>query len=191
MGVSHSFKEVADKFRASSNNVQSGVRPALNEAAAIAEVTMLQSATAARTKGITIRKFSSASGSTQRVAVVYGPNPGWVHIQNDGTQPHFIGPHGRGKQSLRRQNLTGGFGRKSTRAGALLLSALGSAFGAPQTVSGGKGAINIKGIGVKAYALHPGTRGKKFAGRGIKAAEPKVVATYNKVQFSNMAKPFV
>jgi hypothetical protein len=124
------------------------------------------------------------------VNVKYGPNPGWVRIMNDPTQPHFIAPTGKGRGgSLKRQNLSAGVGagRRSARAGRALLNVLGG--GGPGL--GGNGAINIKGgIGPKAYAFHPGTKGKHFAHRGIKAAEPLATKVYQRETHNQLAKVF-
>jgi hypothetical protein len=134
---------------------------------------MQGAALAARTKGITtkINYFESAANGYS-AAVRYGPNPGWIHIMDSGTQPHFIGPKGRGKRSLRRQNLTTGHGRKSYLSGQLLLGSLSSFFGGQSAATGNARAIDIKGIGPKAYAFHPGAKGKHFVTPAIEAAKP-------------------
>lgn len=199
MGTSHNIKELTGKLTSAQHELAEGVRPALNAAADAAGRVMLTTARAARTKGITIRKKNFTAGKQPSVNVKYGPNPGWVAIMNDKTQPHFIarrGGRGRsGKGQLRRQNLSvgGGGQRRNARAGRLLLSALGGAFGAPTSGTAGvtRGAINIKGVGPRAYAFHPGTRrAKRFAGRGITNGTPIAVSTYEKRQVANFAKPF-
>lgn len=94
------------------------------------------------------------------------------------TQPHFIarrGGRGRGSLgSLRRQNLTTGRGRKSVRAGQLLMANLTGAGAEGLT----RGAIGIPGIGPRAYARHPGTKGKHFVGKGKRAAVPAASQVY-------------
>ena len=196
MGTSRNIKELTAKFTAAQQGLKDGTRPALNAAADAAGNVMLATAKAARTKGITIRKKQFTAGDHPAVNVKYGPNPGWVAIMNDKTQPHFIARRGgrgsKGLGHLRRQNLTTGVGRRNARAGRLLLSALGGAFGAPPGTAGvTRGAINIKGVGPRAYAFHPGNRrAKRFAGRGITNGEPVAISTYEKRQVSNFSKPF-
>lgn len=197
MGTSTSWKQLTGKVHASYEGIVEGTTPALNQAADQAAAIMLSSARGARTKGITVRKKAFVSGRNPAVNVKYGPNPGWVRIMNDRTQPHLIAPSGKGRGgSLRRQNLSGvrGLtGRRNARAGRILLAALGGAFGAETSTGlGGRHgkAVNIRGVGPRAYANHPGTRGKHFAGRGIRTAEPAAAKTYNSRQLANFGKPF-
>jgi hypothetical protein len=177
--------------------MKDGTRPALNAAADAAGNVMLATARAARTKGITIRKRQFTVGDNPAVNVRYGPNAGWVAIMNDRTQPHFIarrgGRSGKGKGQLRRQSLGAGRHGGHARGWRMLLGALGGAFGSPSASMAGltRGAINIKGVGPRAYAFHPGNRrAKHFAGRGITNGEPIAINAYEKRQVANFAKPF-
>lgn len=113
---------------------------------------------------VTIRKLAD-----DIVSLKWGP-PGWVRILNDRTAPHFIGPRRKGTGSLRKQNSI----RGSRRATAMAIaSALGGTVGA-----GTRGGINIKGVGVRAYAFHPGTKGKHFVEEGKKRAVPVATKEY-------------
>ncbi len=158
----------------------SSQRTAVRAAADAAKGPMLAAARVVGVSTVTvkIRPFQS-SETGAAAAVKYGPNAGYVHIRNDRTQPHIIARKGGG--SLKNQNLVAGRGarRRSYRAGKLLLGALSQAFGGP----GGKrsayrGPINIKGIGPRAYANHPGTKGKHFTERGITAGARVATEAY-------------
>lgn len=112
----------------------------------------------------------------QTISVKWGP-AGWVRILNDRTAPHFIGPKGRGVGSLRKQNSIKG----SRRASAMsVASLLGGTIGA-----GTHGAINISGVGPRAYAFHPGTKGKHFVEPGKVAARPVMTATFHEAAVTN------
>jgi hypothetical protein len=78
------------------------------------------------------------------------------------------------------QNLSSGFGRKSSRAGRLLLGSLG---GGP-IQGAGKGPINIPGVGPRMYAKHPGTKGKHFVELGKKMARPVASKAYAQKQIT-------
>lgn len=192
--MADSTAALAAKFQNASKDLKSSQRAAVTRAGETARVAMQGAAEAANTKGITTRlKAFTSSATGEGVAVKYGPNPGWVIIMNDRTQPHFIGPSGKGRGgSLKRQNLSsglGGKGRRSARGGRALLGLLG---GSGAGLGGGRGspAIDIKGIGVRAYAMHPGTKGKHFAGKGIKAAEPLATKVYQADQHRQLGKWF-
>lgn len=162
------MKKVAD-------NMQRGHQGALLKAAQAGRVQMVHApGVAARVGGKSIDvKVKHLDQNT--VSVKWGP-AGWVRILNDRTQPHFIARRGRGLGGLRNQNLEGGTGakRRSRRAGKLLLGTLAG------TGVGGqvKGAIGIPGVGPRAYAKHPGTKGKHFVEKGKQSARPIVMKTY-------------
>lgn len=173
MGASRSSAELAKKLDALPQKLKAAQTSAL-QAAAHKAIPVMQHAPGAASKvgGKTIRVTARTEGPNA-VSLKWGP-AGWVRILNDRTQPHFIAKRGGG--SLRRQNLTSGLGRKSSRAGRLLLGALG---GGP-IQGAAKGPINIKGVGYRMYAKHPGTKGKHFVERGKQMARPIIAKEYAK-----------
>lgn len=150
---------------------------ALRAAGAAAAPVMERAPGAARRVGGHAIHVSSRLINESTLSVKWGP-PGWVRVLNDRTQAHYIarrGGRGRGALgSLRKQNLESGMGRKSIRAGRLLMGELVGSGGVGLV----RGAIKIKGIGYRAYAHHPGTKGKHFVERGKRMARPVIVKTY-------------
>jgi hypothetical protein len=175
LGTSRSGSELAGKLNRLPDAMVKARTTGLKAAAAKAKPIMQHAPGAAsRVGGKTIRVTDRMIGEDS-LSLKWGP-PGWVRILNDATQPHFIARRGGG--SLRRQNLSSGFGRKSSRAGRLLLGSLG---GGP-IQGAGKGPINIPGVGPRMYAKHPGTKGKHFVEKGKQLARPVITKTYAQEQ---------
>ncbi len=92
-------------------------------------------------------RYDLRGGEQNASAVVRYTGP--AHLLNNRTAPHVIRP--------RRFAGTRGTGRRAQRGAALL-----GAFGV-DAASPGRGGIVLPGVGVRRYALHPGTKGLKFA----------------------------
>lgn len=165
MGVSHSSGELVSKLRASTSALQKP-KGALQRAAQEGRITMVRAPGAARAVGGKRIDVRTRSVDDNTVSLKWGP-PGWVRILNDPTQPHFIARRtGRGKKSmghLRNQQIGSGMVR---------------------------GAIGIPGIGPRAWAFHPGTKGKHFVEKGKRAAIPVVQREFYKQITADVAKPF-
>lgn len=169
-----SVAEFVGHLKAAPESLRKGQRTAILACAAVAREAMDKSAPSHVVGGKSISVKVTPIGE-ESASVKWGP-PGWVRILNDPTQAHIIAARGRGKGrragSLRRQ----GAG-KSSRATSMASSWVsGGAAGAGST-----GAINIKGVGWKAFAFHPGTKGKHFVEVGKAAAFPLVRDTYQRV----------
>jgi hypothetical protein len=110
---------------------------------------------AKRPVGVTVKKLG-----TRDVSVKWSP---LARLVNDPTKPHtierkaFVGTRGRGRRA---------------RKGAALLSV----FGLDARNYGGP--LAITGVGPRASAQHPGTRGKHFAEKGKRLAVPLATETY-------------
>ncbi len=110
-----------------------------------------------------------------------------VRVVDAPTQPHFIArTTGRGGLGgLRHQNLSDTLvRRRSRRAGKLLLANLGG----QQATGLTRGAINIPGVGPRAYARHRGTKGKHFVTAGKAAARRVVPNVYQRQVHLELAR---
>lgn len=92
---------------------------------------------------------------------------GGTRLVNDNTKAHdirrrgFVGTRGRGARAVKGARLLAAFGVNAQRAG---------------------GVLNIPGIGFRASARHPGTRGKHFVEKGKRMAVPVAAKTYAQKQ---------
>lgn len=102
--------------------------------------------------------------------------PGVARLVNDPTRPHFIVPKGYGGT------------RKKRQQGAALLA---GAFGLSGAGGGGGGALSIPGIGLRAWAHHPGTKGKHFFEAAGPAAMKAAAAAYTRAHRLELAKHFI
>jgi hypothetical protein len=104
-----------------------------------------------------------------------------ARLVNDPTRPHFIRPRGSGAARDQYRRAAKGSLSKSVK-GMALVAFLGVVSGNQQTGLGaGIGhAINIRGVGPRAYAHHPGTKGKPFVTRSKERAHPVITQAYRR-----------
>lgn len=118
-----------------------------------------------------------APGRGQVVVAYTGP----AHLLNNPTRPHFIGARRLG--SRRRLSRISGRVGATAAFGGSNAGAFGSLLGATRTTrsgavrSTGAAALTI-GANLRAYAFHPGTRGKGFFQRARTAAEATAPRVY-------------
>lgn len=159
--------QVVGRLNAVARSMQTRQTTALRQAAEAARPIMhgvpgVPSRVAKRAVGVRVKVQGPDT-----VTVGYDP---LMRLVDSPTQPHFIGPRRRGQGSLRRQ---GSF-RGSRRATAMAVASLfGGTVG-----TGTHGAINIPGVGPRAWAHHPGTKGKHFSPVGKALARPVITNTY-------------
>lgn len=186
MGVSTSPQALAGKFRKTADNLEQAPKNAVMAAAKVAQQTMTAAAAGAGAggrRGVNVKTGDATSGGYAAAYARWGPNPGWVKIMDSGAKPHFIGPKGAGRGgSLKKQRSIKGSRRG---VGMALASLFGSDVGA-----GAHGAINIPGVGPRAYAYHPGTHGKHFVDIGNAAALPRAAKEMSKRAITEFAKAF-
>lgn len=188
MGISATPADLASKFRKTGENLSNVERSAVNAGGKVAKETMIAAAAIAGAggrRGVTVKTQETSSNGHAAALVRWGPNPGWVKIMDSGAKAHFIGPRsgkGRARGSLRKQNTM----RGSRRAmGMAVASLFGGTVGA-----GTHGAINIPGVGPRAWAHHPGTKGKHFVDVGNAAAIPRASKEVSKAAVVAFGKAF-
>lgn len=164
-----SVSQFVGKLHQAADGIAKGRKGALLEAAKAGRVQMMHAPGVAATVGGKKIDVKVKPVGQDSVLLKWGP-PGWVRILNDRTKPHFIGPSGKGRGgSLRKQGSRKGSRRAS---GMAIASLLGGTVGA-----GTKGAIGIRNVGPRAWAHHPGTKGKHFVEAGKDDAAPVIVKT--------------
>lgn len=108
-------------------------------------------------------------GSANPTALVRALRP--AHLHNNDVSQHFIG--------ARKLGTKGNLSKKSRRVGANI--AFGGSnrgqFGSLRNVKRGKQALTI-GANLRAYAFHPGTRGKGWWGKGERKAGDVAIKAY-------------
>ena len=154
--------QVYARLRKAPQAIERGHNVALAAAAQKARTVMLAAPGAPhRVKnkpvGVSVKKLGPND-----VAIRWTP---LAHIVDQPTKPHliqrkaFVGTRGRGKRA---------------RKGAAVLAA----FGVDANNYGGP--LNIPGVGYRATAHHPGTKGKHFVDKGKKRAIPAASEVYAK-----------
>lgn len=167
MGTSRTSVDLAKKLDRLPGELKKATPNALRAAGAKAIPVMQHAPGAAASVGGKKIRVTGKPIGDDGYSLKWGP-PGWVRILNDRTAAHFIGARGSG--SLRRQSSIRGNRRASRMAVASLF---GGRVGA-----GVRKPIDIPGVGPRAFAHHPGTKGKHFVERGKELARPIITRTY-------------
>jgi hypothetical protein len=163
--------EVYGRLRKLPASIERGQHNALMAAGQKARTVMLAvpgapRKVANRTVGVTVKSLGP-----DQVSVKWSP---LARLVDSPTRAHVIGAKGRGAGrragSLRNQYSLKGSARAKAIANAWVVG--------DQAGAGATGAINIKGVGWRAYAFHPGTHGKHFAEVRKKLAVPQATQTY-------------
>lgn len=107
----------------------------------------------------------------------------WQLVEND-TQRHFIVAKGLGERSTR-----------AVRAGRASRAGTITAFGGQaRGIFGGVGAKGKRALVIggmpRAYAAHPGTRGRQPFKKGVEAGVPKAIEVVNKAHTTAILKGF-
>ena len=201
MGVSSSPRELAaklDRFGKDLNNVRVPLEATalhvkrLFEASA-ASAGALGKSPAGKRKMIGARydfknrRGGATLGEGQVIVTYTGP----AHLLNNPTRPHFIGARRLGS----RRRLSGMSARVGATAafGGSNVGAFGGLLAAQRTTrsgavrSNGARALTINGD-LRAYAFHPGTKGKGFFQRARAAAERTAPRVYAQKQLTEPLK---
>lgn len=183
MGLSTDPKAFAAKCRQTAHNLAEVEGRAVAAAARTGQDLMMATANLAGAggrRGVKVKTRSATSSGRPAVALRWGPNAGWVKIMDAGTAPHFIASRKGG--SLRRQRSR----RGSRRATLMEIAPL---FG-KSSGEGARGAINIPGVGPRAYAHHPGSRGHHFVQAANAAAAAAAKRELAKMAVAEFGKAF-